>query len=246
VIFKSQELFLHGAHNHLFEPEGASSSVLKDRMEYSLDLGILGKVTSQTIVKRKLKEMFEYIHRITNQDIYAHNDSARSSKNSSNIIPMTLLLTGSTGFIGSSLASFLMTRGYKIIRLLRSQSRLQSQQLENTTQKSVHWDPITGSFNLPSIEGADAVVNLTGENIYGRWTKEKKNRILSSRVQSTKFLCKSLASLKKPPEVLVSASATGYYGDRGEEILSEDNNSSPAGSSDFLSEVCCQWEMPQK
>jgi uncharacterized protein (TIGR01777 family) len=242
VIFKSQDLFLHGAHNHLFEPQGASS-VLKDRMEYSLALGILGKVISQTIVKRKLKEMFEYRHRITNQDIYSHNDSARSSKNSSsNIIPMTLLLTGSTGFIGSSLASFLTTGGYKIIRLLRSQSRLQSQQLENTTQKSVHGDPITGSLNLPSIEGVDAVVNLAGENIYGRWTKEKKNRILSSRVQSTKFLCKSLASLKKPPKALVSASATGYYGDRGEEILSEDNNSSPAGSPDFLSEVCCQWE----
>jgi hypothetical protein len=211
VIFKSQDIFLHGAHNHLFEPEGDSSSVLKDRMEYSLALGILDKVISQTIVKRKLKEMFEYRHRITNQDIYAHNDSARSSKNSSsNIIPMTLLLTGSTGFIGSSLASFFTTGGYKIIRLLRSQSRLQSQQLENTTQKSVHWDPITGSLNLPSIEGVDAVVNLAGENIYGRWTKEKKNRILSSRVQSTKFLCKSLASLKKPPKALVSASATAY------------------------------------
>jgi NAD dependent epimerase/dehydratase family enzyme len=123
---------------------------------------------------------------------------------------MTLLLTGSTGFIGSSLASFFTTGGYKIIRLLRSQSQLQSQQLENTTQKSVHWDPITGSLNLPSIEGVDAVVNLAGENIYGRWTKEKKNRILSSRVQSTKFLCKSLASLRKPPKALVSASATAY------------------------------------
>ena len=76
MLFKSQDLFLHGAHNHLFEPEGDSSSVLKDRIEYSLALGILGKVISQTIVKRKLKEMFEYRHRITSPDIYAHNDSA--------------------------------------------------------------------------------------------------------------------------------------------------------------------------
>jgi uncharacterized protein len=113
VIFKSQDLFLHRAHNHLFEPEGASSSILKDRMEYSLALGILGKVISQTIVKRKLKEMFEYRHKITNQDIYAHNDSASSKNSSSNIIPMTLLLTGSTGFIGTSLASFLTTGGTK-------------------------------------------------------------------------------------------------------------------------------------
>jgi uncharacterized protein (TIGR01777 family) len=152
---------------------------------------------------------------------------------------MTILLTGSTGFIGSSLTPFLTTGGYKIIHLLRSQSS----QFENNAHKSLQWDPISGSLDLPSIEGVDAVVNLAGENIYGRWTKEKKNKILSSRVESTKFLCKSLASLDKPPKVLVSASATGYYGsnNRGDEILSEDN-SPPDGSLDFLSEVCRQWE----
>ena len=111
----------------------------------------------------------------------------------------------------------------------------------------VLWDSISGSLYLPSIEGVDGVVNLAGENIYGRWTKEKKKKILLSRVQSTKFLCKSLASLNKPPIVLVSASATGYYGSNniGDEILSEDN-SPPADSFDFLSEVCYQWKTPQK
>jgi hypothetical protein len=79
----------------LFESEGASSSILEDRMEYSLSLGILGKVISQTLVKRKLKEMFDYRHRIMNQDIYAHHNSARSSKNSSNIISMAILLIDS-------------------------------------------------------------------------------------------------------------------------------------------------------
>jgi uncharacterized protein (TIGR01777 family) len=152
---------------------------------------------------------------------------------------MTILLTGSTGFIGSALAPFLTVSGYKIIRMLRSQSP----QFDNSTQRSVPWDPISGSLDLSSIEGVDAVVNLAGENIYGRWTKEKKSRILSSRVQSTKFLCKSLASLNKPPKVLVSASAIGFYGSKNirDEILSEDI-SPPADSRDFLSEVCYQWE----
>jgi len=233
--------FSSWSHTHLFESKDAASSILEDRIEYSLPLGILGKVFSQTMVKKKLKEIFEYRHTITNQDISIHNNSVRWKRdNNNNIIPMTILLTGSTGFIGSALASFLTAGGNKIVRLLRSPSP----QFENNAQKSVPWDPISGSLYLPSIEGVDAVVNLAGENIYGRWTKEKKKRILLSRVQSTKFLCKSLASLNKPPKVLVSASATGYYGsnnDIGDEILSEDN-SPPADSFDFLSEVCYQWE----
>jgi uncharacterized protein len=88
----------------------------------------------------------------------------------------------------------------------------------------------------------DAVVNLSGENIYGKWTKEKKRKILDSRVQTTKLLCKTLASINRPPKVLVAASATGYYGDRGNEILSEDNPSTAGSSLDFLSHVCKQWE----
>lgn len=233
--------FSSWSHTHLFESKDVASSILEDRIEYSLPLGILGKVFSQTMVKKKLKEIFEYRHTITNQDISIHNNSVRWKRddNNNNIIPMTILLTGSTGFIGSALASFLTAGGNKIVRLLRSPSP----QFENNAQKSVPWDPISGSLYLPSIEGVDAVVNLAGENIYGRWTKEKKKRILLSRVQTTKFLCKFLASLNKPPKVLVSASATGYYGSNniGDEILSEDS-SPPADSFDFLSEVCYQWE----
>ena len=241
--------FSSWSHTHLFKSEDAvssssSSSVLEDRIEYSLPLGILGKLFSQTIINNKLKEIFEYRHRITSQDIHIHDNSARSNNSNSNIIPMTILLTGSTGFIGSALVPFLTVGGYRIIRLLRSQSPRFGKQFGNNTQRSVPWDPISGSLDLSSIEGVDAVVNLAGQNIYGRWTKEKKSRILSSRVQSTKFLCKSLASLNKPPKVLVSASAIGYYGSNniGDEILSEDNSPPPADSRDFLSEVCYQWE----
>ncbi len=84
----------------------------------------------------------------------------------------------------------------------------------------------------------DAVVNLAGENIFGRWTKKKKKRISDSRVNTTRSLCKLLSSLDKPPKVLVSASATGYYGDRGDEMLTEECKSSIG----FLSDVCRNWE----
>jgi uncharacterized protein (TIGR01777 family) len=91
----------------------------------------------------------------------------------------------------------------------------------------------------------DSVINLAGENVFGRWTKEKKNAILQSRIQSTELLCKSLASLDRPPKVLISASAIGYYGsNREDEILSEDDstNNYLSHKDDFLAQVCKQWE----
>ncbi|HEY7572257.1 MAG TPA: NAD-dependent epimerase/dehydratase family protein [Nitrososphaeraceae archaeon] len=91
-------------------------------------------------------------------------------------------------------------------------------------------------------ENIYTVVNLSGENIFGRWTKKKKKRIFDSRVNTTQSLCKMLSSLDKPPKVLVSASATGYYGDRGDEILTEESPPSSYSSNDFLSYVCRNWE----
>ena len=113
--------------------------------------------------------------------------------------------------------------------------------LENV--KSIHWDLSSSSYtDRPSLNDnnkqMDAVVNLAGENIFGRWTSEKKKRISDSRVNTTKSLCKLLSSLDKSPKVFVSASATGYYGDRGDEILTEESQSSIG----FLSDVCRNWE----
>jgi uncharacterized protein (TIGR01777 family) len=113
--------------------------------------------------------------------------------------------------------------------------------LENV--KSIQWDSLSSSYtDRPSLtdnnKQMDAVVNLAGENIFGRWTNEKKRRISDSRVNTTRSLCKLLSSLDKPPGVLVSASATGYYGDRGDEILTEESQPSDG----FLSDVCRSWE----
>jgi uncharacterized protein len=141
---------------------------------------------------------------------------------------MNVLISGATGLIGSSLSEELSRGGHRITRLTRSPRG----------PGDVRWDPDAGTID-GSLEGHDAVVHLAGESIAeGRWTPSKKERIMQSRKKGTRLLAESIAALPTPPEVFVSASAVGYYGDRGSEVLRED--SSPG--SDFLAEVCKAWE----
>jgi uncharacterized protein (TIGR01777 family) len=143
---------------------------------------------------------------------------------------MRILITGSSGLIGSALALFLSEHGHAVVRLVRSQPRKR--------EEEVHWDPAAGRLDPTDLQGLDAVVHLAGENISQRWTREKKVRIRDSRVKGTRLLAESLARLSRPPAVLVSASAVGYYGDCGDQVLREE---SPSGRG-FLSEVCREWE----
>ena len=136
---------------------------------------------------------------------------------------MKILITGATGLIGSALAPHLQSRGHEVSALRRP----------------ADWDPETSMIRRECLEGMDAVVHLAGENIAsGRWTAARKRRIRDSRVKGTTLLAKALAVLARPPKVLISASAIGYYGDRGQELLTE---ASPVGSG-FLSEVSNEWE----
>ena len=146
---------------------------------------------------------------------------------------MNIAISGASGFVGSALVPELVAAGDKVIRLVRRQPEPGTPEL--------HWDP--SGPPLPSLfEGFDAVVHLAGENIAGRWTEKKKRRIRESRVLGTQFIADSLAVMCKPPSVLVMASAIGYYGDRGEELLSE----ASGPGKDFLAEVCQQWEAATK
>jgi uncharacterized protein (TIGR01777 family) len=143
---------------------------------------------------------------------------------------MNILVTGASGLIGTALVSSLAFSGHEVTRLARGQP--------TSEEKIARWDPMAGTIDARAVEGVEAVVHLAGENIAERWTAAKKARIRDSRVKGTQLLCETLARLSSPPKVLVSASAIGYYGDRGEAILTDD---SPPGRG-FLAEVCQAWE----
>ena len=142
---------------------------------------------------------------------------------------MDIAISGSRGLVATALIPRLKDDGHKIIRLVREQAR----------ESEVLWNPAAGEFRYAELEGVDAVVHLAGESIAGgRWSQQKKKRIRDSRVEGTRMLCEGLLKLELPPKALLCASAVGYYGDRGDEVLDED--SSPG--SGFLASVARQWE----
>jgi uncharacterized protein (TIGR01777 family) len=139
-----------------------------------------------------------------------------------------VLVSGVSGPIGAALLPSLKSRGVQVTRLVRGQASGEDQ---------ISWDPAK-PLAPESISGFDAVIHLAGESVVGRWTSNKKTKIRDSRVLGTRNLAQSLAQAKDRPRVLISASAVGYYGDRGEELLREQ---SPSGTG-FLPEVCREWE----
>ena len=146
---------------------------------------------------------------------------------------MTYLITGATGFIGSKLVRRLVDNGDAVNYLARRRSA------KFDSQVSFHvWDTTKEEAPLKSVPHVDAIIHLAGEPVAQRWTDEAKKRILSSRVDGTRNLVSALAHVRQKPEVLVMASAVGYYGDRGEEILTEDSGP----GKDFLADVCVKWE----
>ena len=146
---------------------------------------------------------------------------------------MRVAVTGSTGLIGRAVVERLEAEGHQTVRLVRSAGPPDQQ------RSSASWDPAAGQIEGESLEGLDAVVHLAGEPIAARrWSDEQKQRIADSRTRGTALLAGALARLDQPPGVLVSASAIGYYGDRGDERLDE----SSTGGRDFLAGVCRDWE----
>ena len=144
---------------------------------------------------------------------------------------MKILITGSGGTIGSALAPRLAGAGHEVVHLSRRPG--------NPGRPTITWDPAAGRLEGRELEGIDAVVHLAGESIAGgRWNGARKRAIRESRVIGTRLLAERLAGLNRRPAALISASALGYYGDRSDEILTEE---SPAGRG-FLADVCREWE----
>lgn len=139
-----------------------------------------------------------------------------------------VLVSGAGGFIGTALSSSLASAGHDVARLTRAATR----------PTDVRWDPEEGELEAGRVEGFDAVIHLAGEPVAERWTAEHKRRVRDSRVNGTGLLATAIASLARPPRVMVSASAVGFYGNRGDETVDED---SPSGDG-FLAQVAREWE----
>jgi uncharacterized protein len=140
-------------------------------------------------------------------------------------------VTGASGLIGSALVERLTAEGHRVSRLVRR---------EPAGPEEIAWDPAGGRIHAGELEGVDGVVHLAGENVGARWTRARKARIRDSRVRGTRLVSETLARLKQPPAVLVSASATGIYGSRGDEQLTE--ASATGNPHDFLVSVAREWE----
>jgi hypothetical protein len=144
---------------------------------------------------------------------------------------MRILVSGSSGLVGRSLCAALEGEGHTVVRLVRNDTAL--------SEHSIYWDPGRGVLAGEALSGLDGVVHLAGESIAsGRWTPERKARIRDSRLLGTRLLCERLAACSQPPAFLISASAIGFYGNRGDEVIDE---SAPPGHG-FLAELCQLWE----
>jgi len=143
---------------------------------------------------------------------------------------MNVLVAGGSGFVGTALVAALRADRHRV--------RVLTRRRDEAGPDAPFWNPPAGEIDRAAFAGADAVVNLSGATIATRWSPEKKREIRESRVRCTRLLAETMAALPERPSVFVSASATGFYGDRGDELLTE--AATPAG--DFLAQVCVAWE----
>lgn len=216
--------FARWRHLHRFDPDGPSACVLTDRIDYLPPLGAVGAAGDPWLIRPRLERMLGYRHELLRRDLETHaryGDRPRQR----------VAVTGASGLIGRSLAPFLTTGGHEVVPLVRRRPR----------EGEVSWNLEHARIDSAGLEGLDAMVHLAGEPIGVRWTQDRRRRIIESRVIGTRFLSETLAGLKRPPRVLIAASAVGVYGNRGDATLTEASTTLDAPR-DFLTEVGREWE----
>ena len=220
--------FDHWLHHHRFESLGETDSRMTDAIDYRLPAGSLGRILGGGLVESKLESMFAYRHRITRDDLTLGRQHA---------LPTTrIAISGSSGLVGGTLDSLCSLLGHRPMSIVRDDP---SDRSLGDDEIAVWCDEGQWANQARKLEGVDAVVHLAGKNIASnRWSDSVKKEIRDSRVIKTRQLCERLAQIDDPPKTLICASATGIYGDRGDEILSEDS----VHGDDFLAEVAEQWE----
>lgn len=221
-------------HVHRVEPVAGANAgaALDDRIEYDLPMGWLGRVAGGWKVRADLERTFRFRHRRTAMDVAAHARWADRA-------PLRVVVTGSTGLIGSQLVPFLVNAGHSVDRLVRAGS---GREVPGVPTRRLAWEPEAALLDAGPLDGCDAVVHLAGANVAARrWTAEYKERILRSRVGPTALLARALAGLARKPRVLVVASGASGYG-RDE---ADHDESSPLTQT-FLADVVRQWEAAAK
>jgi uncharacterized protein (TIGR01777 family) len=208
--------FSYWLHEHRFVAQEKGHCILEDEIEYKLPLSPFSNWIAGGFVRNKLEKMFTFRHQRTLRDLEQKMKYDHTCKK--------IAVTGASGLVGQELCAFLRGMGHEVYTVSRKRG--------DATKNILSFDDVF------AWEGLDAVVHLAGEPIAGRWTVDKKNRIQNSRVQLTSRIATLLSKLDKPPEVLISASAVGFYGDRGEEDITEDSSSGVG----FLPNVCRMWE----
>lgn len=195
-----------------------SSSVLHDHVDYTLPLGPIGG----SYVRKKLEQMFAFRHARTANDLRRHEAFAGRPR-------MKIAVSGARGAVASNLIPYLSTAGHEVYRMVRGRA---------DADDEIAWNGNTGEIRSSPLGRDGALIHLAGRNIAVRWSRRNREEIVTSRVDATRKLCEQLAKLPERPGTLICASAVGFYGDRGEEVLDE---ASPRGSG-FAAELCEAWE----
>ena len=218
-------------HTHRFEADDTGGCRVVDEITYELPGGALGQRLGEAYAEDSLERLMAWRHAVLKRDIAMHRDWAGHRR-------LEILVTGSSGLIGSALVPLLTTGGHRVLRLVRR---------EPASADEVAWSPSRGELDDAALAGVaagdgeagvDAVVNLAGESIVGRWTDARKRRIRDSRLGATKTLTDAIARMQRRPVVMVNASGINAYGSRGDELL--DEASDPGYG--FLAETVQAWE----
>jgi uncharacterized protein (TIGR01777 family) len=211
-------------HTHRFSALPGGGTRVDDEIDVEPPLGAAGATIGPSFLKRELGRLFRFRYRRLFTDLARHAEFADRPR-------LAVAISGASGLLGRNLTHFLTTGGHRVIPLVRDSRRVRD--------GAVLWNPATGDIDAAGLAEADAVVHLAGTSIAaGRWTEDRMRSIRASRVLGTELLARTLAGMRTGPRVLVSMSAVGYYGDRGQTTLDE----TAAPGSGFLAEVCRDWE----
>jgi uncharacterized protein (TIGR01777 family) len=205
-------------HVHRFRAEHDGCR-LEDAIEYQLPWGL--RRLGEERVRKRLERLFAWRHQRTLRDLARHHAFRDRAS-------LRVAIGGASGLVGAELSAFLASGGHTVLPLVRPGAR----------GVGIAWDPVRGEIDDEALSQCDAVVHLGGHGIARRWSARQRRLIRDSRVESTRLLAEAIARVEPRPSVLVVASAIGWYGDRGDELIDEDS----APGDGFLAEVCRDWE----